>query len=76
MTQIVDTTKPLTEDERRKVEAYAETLIASRPAPQSSGTRHIDVDGLIGLCAGMGGDKSDKALIRQAWADVVAKLGK
>jgi len=74
MTQTFHVTKPLTDDERRKVQAYAETLIASRPenASPTVPTR-IDVDALYGMFAGMGGDKSDKELIREAWDDQLAK---
>jgi hypothetical protein len=72
MTQIVETTKPLTDEERRQVEAYAESLIAKRSASQR--VHRMNTDGLIGLCEGMGGDKSDKELIREGWEDVVAKL--
>jgi hypothetical protein len=75
MTQTVDITRPLTDDERRKVQAYAESLIASRPRRDRQGapTDRIDVDGLMGMLAGMGGDKSDKELIREAWDEIVAK---
>jgi hypothetical protein len=33
----------------------------------------IDVAGLIGLRKGMGGDKSDEELIREAWDEIAAK---
>jgi hypothetical protein len=71
MTQTFHVTKPLTDDERRKVQAYAETLIASRPSAPVAG--RIDVDALYGMFAGMGGDKSDKELVREAWDEQLAK---
>jgi hypothetical protein len=75
VTQTFQVTQPLTEDERRKVQAYAESLIASRPvnAPGSAAGR-IDVDALYGMFAGIGGDKSDKELLREAWDDQLAKF--
>ena len=36
----------------------------------------IDVDKLMGMCAGMGGDKPDEELIREAWNGVIDKLEK
>jgi hypothetical protein len=65
----------LTPIEVKEVEDFAEFLIArggSRNKAVPSGGR-IDVDALIGMFEGMGGDKSDKELIREAWDDVIAK---
>jgi hypothetical protein len=47
-----------------------------RPSVTQVKKTYIDVDRLIGLCAGMGGDKSDKQLIREAWDEVVDKYDK
>jgi hypothetical protein len=74
MTQTFHVTKSLTDDERRKVQDYAETLIANRPAnAPAPAPGSIDVDALYGMFAGMGGDKSEKELIREAWDDQLAK---
>ena len=75
MTQIVETTTPLTAEERRQVQDFAEFLISRRNgnSPQAEKPKGIDVDGLIGLCKGMGGDKSDKELVREAWDDLLKK---
>ena len=79
MTQTLETTKPLTDDERRQVQNYAEFLIARREAaaasadPQDRKPNRINVDALIGMFAGMGGDKPDKELIREAWDEIAAK---
>jgi hypothetical protein len=73
MTQTIDVTRPLTEDERQRVQAHAEALIASRPVGTDKCTERIDVDGLYGMFAGLGGNKSDKELIREAWDEQLAK---
>ena len=74
MTQTLETTAPLTDDERRMVQAYAESLIARRHAAASPApSARINVDALYGMCAGMGGDKPDKELIREAWDDLLKK---
>jgi hypothetical protein len=54
----------------KAVEDFAAFLL-TRPA--TPGGKRMDVDSLIGLCKGMGGDKSDKALVREAWEEVVKK---
>lgn len=74
MTQTLNLTQPLTDDERKKVQDYAESLIAGRANAQAkSAPKYVDVDALMGMFAGMGGDKSDKELIREAWDDIAAK---
>jgi hypothetical protein len=70
----------LTPAQVKKVEDFAESLIAPPAAVRDerggdgSGPNRINVDALLGLCAGMGGNKSDKELIREAWDEVVDKL--
>ena len=81
MTQLIETNIPLTEDELRQVKNFAEFLLARRAKPPGLGTaqssrKYVNVDALMGLCKGMGGDKSDKELIREAWDDVIDKLDK
>lgn len=75
MTQTLHLTQPLTDDERKKVQAYAESLIAHRPGSEAtkSAPKYVDVDALMGMLAGMGGDKSDKELVREAWDEIIAK---
>ena len=74
MTQALNLTQPLTDDERKKVQNYAESLIANRgPSEGKSAPKYVDVDALLGMFAGMGGDKSDKQLIREAWDEISAK---
>ena len=79
MTQMLETTKPLTDEERRQVQTYAEFLISRRggPAatvePRNPEPNRVNVDAIIGMFAGMGGDKSDKELIREAWDEIAAK---
>jgi hypothetical protein len=77
MTQTLETTQPLTTDERRQVQDYAEFLISRRESraatAQDQRPNRINVDALIGMFAGMGGDKSNKELIREAWDEIAAK---
>jgi hypothetical protein len=76
MSRLTELVAKLTSDQLQEVEDFAEFL-ATRPRPAGPGTpRHskpIDVDALVGLCKGMGGDKTDKELIREAWDDLLDK---
>ena len=76
MTQTLDiqTPRPLTPDERKKVQAFAESLVVGRAS--DSGAPRVNVDALLGMFAGLGGDKSDDELVREAWDDVIAKYEK
>jgi hypothetical protein len=66
----------LTAEERRKVQAFAESLIANRTAGDGKNGRpnRIDVDKLYGMFADIGGDKTDKELLRESWDDVLKKF--
>lgn len=65
----------LTPAQVKEVEDFAEFLLSQRPvAPLGAPTDRINLDALMGLCKGMGGDKSDKKLIREAWDDIAAKM--
>ena len=73
MTQALETTRPLTTEEQKQVQTFAEFLIARRgPAPTPTPER-INVDAVVGLCKGMGRDKTDKELIREAWDAITDK---
>lgn len=55
----------------KEVEDFAEFLIArGLPSPVAMGREHqptyIDVDTLAGMCAGMGGDRTDVELAHEA----------
>jgi hypothetical protein len=73
----------LTPAQVKEVEDFAEFLLAQRngrspiatrePAQQNQTANRINVDALIGMFAGMGGDKSSKELIREAWDEIAAK---
>ena len=81
MTQTLQVKTALTPEELKQVQDFAEFLVSrriSRPVTPSREGRanNIDVDALMGLCKGMGGDKSDKELIREAWDSVIDKLEK
>ena len=81
MTQILNlnVSRPLTADERQQLQTYAESLVARQESsgpprqPDLDQTSRINVDALVGLCKGMGGDKSDKELIREAWDEIAKK---
>jgi hypothetical protein len=74
MTQTLNVTKPLTDEEQRKVQAFAEQLIAHRSVENTpQGQQHVNVDALHGMFAGLGGDKTTKELIREAWDEIAAK---
>lgn len=72
MTQLIEVSEQLTEDERRRVQAFAQELLARRAAPAAEAPQ-IDVDRLYGMFAGLGGDRPDKELLRQAWDEHLAK---
>jgi hypothetical protein len=78
MHRLNDLVEKLTPQQIKEVEDFAEFLATRRRESSVTPVRpkYIDVDGLIGLCAGMGGDKSDKELIREAWDEVVDKYDK
>ncbi len=65
----------------KEVEDFAEFLLARRGLlrPDGTGEKRLnrnDVDGMIGMLEGMGGDKSNKELIGEAWDDASAKYDK
>lgn len=69
MTQQLDITLTLTEEERRQVQNFAEFLISRRRSPAlRPKPKYINVDALAGLCAGMGGDKTAVELAHEATA--------
>jgi hypothetical protein len=67
----------LTPAQVKEVEDFAEFLISRAPdeaeSARSNGGPGVNVAALTGLCRGMGGDKSDKELIREAWDEIAAK---
>lgn len=79
MTQQLEVNVPLNEEELKQVKDFAEFLVSRRgfkaatPAREAR-QKYVNVDALMGLCKGMGGDKSDKELIREAWDSVIDKL--
>ena len=46
---------------------------AAATAADRQKSQFVDVDGLTGLCKGMGGDRSGKELVRESWDGIVAK---
>jgi hypothetical protein len=85
MHRLSELAEKLTPTQLKEVEDFAEFLITrcavrnADPTPTSSAVaqqppaNRINVDALIGMFAGMGGDKSDKELIREAWDEIAAK---
>jgi hypothetical protein len=63
MTQTLEiqTPRPLTVDEQKKVQAFAVSLVGGgRVDVRGPGATHVNVDALLGMFAGLGGDKSDR----------------
>lgn len=76
MTQRLDIEleRPLTEEERKKVQAFAASLVTSKSnRVVTQQPTHVEVEALLGMFAGMGGAKTDKELIREAWDEIAAK---
>ena len=78
MTHVLEINGQLTPDELKQVKAFAEFLISRRrpdlPTATESRPKYINVDALMGMCRGMGGDRTDDELIREAWDHVIDKL--
>lgn len=72
MTEVLEITSPLTEDERRQLREFAELLIARRKSSPTT-QKHVDVAAIRGMFAGLGGEKTDKELVREAWDDITNK---
>lgn len=67
----INVARPLTAEQLEKVQAYAESLLANQP--QAKGDEYVDVDAIRGIFAGLGGNKSDKELIRESWDEIASK---
>jgi hypothetical protein len=74
MHRLNELAEKLTPSQVKEVEDFAEFLASRQSAAEPP--RFVNVDALLGMCKGMGGDKSDKELIREAWDAVVDKLDK
>lgn len=78
MTRLEQLVARLTPTQVKEVEDFAEFLFSrggrealSAPPESADRPKYVNVEALIGLCAGMGGDRSGKELIREAWDGVV-----
>lgn len=77
MTRLLELTSKLTPSELKQVEDFAEFLSKKNGhVSHHAGATHVDISGLVGLCKGMGGDRSDDELIREAWDHVVREATK
>jgi hypothetical protein len=74
MSRLTELTAKLTPSQLQEVEDFAEFLATRSPHGAAAHPSRINADGLMGLCEGMGGDKTDKELVREAWDGVVDKL--
>ena len=74
MSRLTELAAKLTPSQLQEVEDFAEFLAARGSDAGTARPIRIDVDSLMGLCQGMGGDKTEKELIREAWDGVVNKL--
>jgi hypothetical protein len=74
MSRLTELASKLSPDQLREVEDFAEFLTTRAGAPNRPPKSRINVDALYGLCSGMGGDKSDKDVVRDGWNGVVDKL--
>ena len=70
----------LTPAQLKEVEDFAEFLVTRRApetpaAPTTADVRpkYLNVDALVGLCAGMGGDKSSVELVHEAYQSRASK---
>jgi hypothetical protein len=79
MNRLIELASKLTPAQLREIEDFAAFLIA-RPAPPAptadAQPKYIDVDAIAGMFAGMGSDKSDKELVREAWDEIAAAYEK
>ena len=77
MNRLSELATQLTLAQLKEVVDFAEFLLACPSSfPSTALQDHfqkVDVNGLTGLCKGMGGDMTDKELIREAWGGIVAK---
>jgi hypothetical protein len=73
MTELLKLTECLTDEERARVHAYAERLIAER---SGSANVHLNVDAIAGICQGMANGKSAVELVHEVmdkWAGKLAR---
>jgi len=78
MNRLTELAAKLTPAQLKEVEDFAEFLAvhdgsARKAASKKEPLRLANIDALVGLCSGMGGDRTNKELIRQSWDDVVKK---
>jgi hypothetical protein len=80
MTRLLEIASRLNPAQLAAVEDFAEFLSTRQPSPHPGPVRTpaggIDVSGVVGLCAGMGGDRPGKELIREAWTAATDKYMK
>jgi hypothetical protein len=78
MEKLLEIAKRLSQTQLTEVEHFAEFLAARGRRPPAAGPKRtpaggIDVSALVGLCEGMGGSKTSKELIKEAWRDITDK---
>ena len=81
MTRLLEIASRLTPAQLAEVEDFAEFLVARRDmvngkfirAATPSPPPYVNVDAVAGMCAGMGGDKTDVELVHEATDARVAK---
>ena len=75
MTQLLEKLEKLNAARRQSVEDFADRLLDEQAAegPATSGQRKVSFDGWAGCLEHVDPSKSDKELVREAWAALTDK---
>lgn len=76
MNRLNELVQRLTPEQVKAVEDYAESLARDNEAGAGTRSKFINADALVGLLKGMGGDKTDDELIKEAWDSIIEKYDK